>query len=209
MSWLTLVFCLVRFWTHSELVYDKTTTVGFAEWTPPAPFGVLNQLFQGHVHWQAVKEGLGTASALGFLYLIRCSVHGAALKKNIPNLARKVPAGSKPEIRDEAMESPRMTVPDRVRHRTFSEAVDIEAVLKPFGMSMRVGPDESNNITEIRAEPTNISLKSILRPYGVSQLVAALVGGKGGGRPDMAQGGGKDASNAEAAIKAAEQVLGG
>ncbi len=36
------------------------------------------------------------------------------------------------------------------------------------------------------------------------------VGGKGGGgRPDMAQGGGSDASNADAAIKAAEAVLGG
>jgi len=36
------------------------------------------------------------------------------------------------------------------------------------------------------------------------------VGGKGGGgRPDLAQGGGKDASNSDAAIKAAEQVLEG
>ncbi len=36
------------------------------------------------------------------------------------------------------------------------------------------------------------------------------LGGKGGGgRPDMAQGGGKDAGNAEAAIKAAEAVIGG
>jgi alanyl-tRNA synthetase len=37
--------------------------------------------------------------------------------------------------------------------------------------------------------------------------VEALGGKGGGGRPDMAQGGAKDASNADAAIKAAEQVL--
>ena len=43
----------------------------------------------------------------------------------------------------------------------------------------------------------------------VRAAVAELGGKGGGGRPDMAQGGGKDASNAEAAIKAAEQVLGG
>ena len=129
------------------------------------------------MHWQAVKEGLGTASALGFLYLIRCSVHGAALKKNIPNLVRKVSVNSKQENREEIVKSPRMTVPARARNRTFSEAVDIEAVLKPFSMSMRVVADEGSSIAEIRAQPTNISLKSILGPYGVSQIVGALVGG--------------------------------
>jgi alanyl-tRNA synthetase len=41
----------------------------------------------------------------------------------------------------------------------------------------------------------------------VRAAVAELGGKGGGGRPDMAQGGGKDAANAEAAIAAAEQVL--
>jgi alanyl-tRNA synthetase len=39
--------------------------------------------------------------------------------------------------------------------------------------------------------------------------VEALGGKGGGGRPDMAQGGAKDASNADAALKAAEKVIGG
>ncbi|WP_170409933.1 alanine--tRNA ligase [Ruegeria arenilitoris] len=43
----------------------------------------------------------------------------------------------------------------------------------------------------------------------VRAAVVELGGKGGGGRPDMAQGGGRDASNSEAAIKAAEQVLGG
>ena len=43
----------------------------------------------------------------------------------------------------------------------------------------------------------------------VKAAVAELGGKGGGGRPDMAQGGGKDAANADAAIKAAEQVLEG
>ncbi|MFP4274275.1 MAG: alanine--tRNA ligase [Paracoccaceae bacterium] len=43
----------------------------------------------------------------------------------------------------------------------------------------------------------------------VRAAVAELGGKGGGGRPDMAQGGGKDAANAEAAIRAAETVLGG
>ncbi len=43
----------------------------------------------------------------------------------------------------------------------------------------------------------------------VRAAVVELGGKGGGGRPDMAQGGGRDASNSDAAIKAAEQVLGG
>ncbi|RMD88970.1 MAG: hypothetical protein D6811_13020, partial [Alphaproteobacteria bacterium] len=37
--------------------------------------------------------------------------------------------------------------------------------------------------------------------------VAELGGKGGGGRPDLAQGGGKDASRAEAAIAAVEKLL--
>ncbi len=43
----------------------------------------------------------------------------------------------------------------------------------------------------------------------VKAAVIELGGKGGGGRPDMAQGGGKDAANAPAAIKAAEAVIGG
>lgn len=43
----------------------------------------------------------------------------------------------------------------------------------------------------------------------VRAAVAELGGKGGGGRPDMAQGGGRDAGNAEAAIRAAEQVMEG
>ncbi|SHM23893.1 alanyl-tRNA synthetase [Roseovarius litoreus] len=43
----------------------------------------------------------------------------------------------------------------------------------------------------------------------VRAAVPVLGGKGGGGRPDMAQGGGPDAGNAEAAIKAAEQILEG
>ena len=38
--------------------------------------------------------------------------------------------------------------------------------------------------------------------------IAKLVGGSGGGRPDMAEAGGKDASQLDAALKSAADVVG-
>ncbi|MEX0311869.1 MAG: DHHA1 domain-containing protein, partial [Tateyamaria sp.] len=43
----------------------------------------------------------------------------------------------------------------------------------------------------------------------VKAAVVELGGKGGGGRPDMAQGGAKDAANADAAIAAAKAVMGG
>lgn len=53
-------------------------------------------------------------------------------------------------------------------------------------------------------------LKGNLSAVDLVRAAVEKLGGKGGGgRPDMAQGGGKDASNAEAAIAAAEAVIAG
>jgi len=42
----------------------------------------------------------------------------------------------------------------------------------------------------------------------IIQLIAPIVGGKGGGKPDNARGGGKDASKLDEALQAAKQLLG-
>lgn len=158
------------FWSHDDLVFESnTTTVGFESWSIPAPFGVVHNVFQGKVHWGAVMKGLNTAVALGFLYMIRVSVHGTALKKNIPNLARTV------KIDDSSVASPFRTSisrPPTKKARTFSEAVDIEAVMQP------IAAETAKPTTKmIHAKPTNITLKKILIQYGYSQFISAAVGG--------------------------------
>jgi hypothetical protein len=157
------------FYSHDDFVFgSKTTTVGFESWSVPAPFGVVHNVFQGKVHWGAVMKGLNTAIALGFLYMIRVSVHGTALKKNIPNLARTV------KIDDSSVASPFRTSISRppTKARTFSEAVDIEAVMQPIAAGAA-----KPTTKVIHAKPTNITLKKILIQYGYSQFISAAVGG--------------------------------
>jgi alanyl-tRNA synthetase len=41
----------------------------------------------------------------------------------------------------------------------------------------------------------------------IIQAIAPIVGGKGGGRPDGARGGGKDAAKLDEALREAEKIL--
>jgi hypothetical protein len=134
------------------------------------------------VHWQAVADGMSTAIALGFLYVIRCSVHGAALKKNLPNLSRTVKGhdlandDDDDDDTDDFPKSPKLPRPVGLRARQFSEAVDIEAVMQPANKAA-VSSEPKKSVHVIHAKPSNITLKAILTPYGMSQFVAALFGG--------------------------------
>lgn len=81
------------FYSSEDLVTTDVDSdkIGFGEWQPPAPFGIINSLITGRVHWAAVHACLPTMCALTFLYVIRSSLHAAAVKKNIPNVTRKKP----------------------------------------------------------------------------------------------------------------------
>jgi len=103
--------------------------VGFSVWETPAPFGWINGLCGGKVHWGAVGKGLETTLALSFLYLIRCSLHGAALKKNVPNLSRVE------TVEEEVLSRPSLTRQStarmaNIRHkRIFSEAIEYVLII--------------------------------------------------------------------------------
>ena len=155
------------FWSRRDLVYDsRVSHFGFDRWAPPAPFGVLNMIAEGKIHWVAVSSSMSTVCALSFLYFLRCSLHGTALKKHVSNLVR-------PAKEVEILPSPPMRRPSPLlRHRRlFSEAVDIE----PTGMSVHDKPEKP----VFRAGNCHLSLEKILSEYGHSQFVSALVGSFG------------------------------
>jgi hypothetical protein len=142
---------------------------------------------KGNVHWKSVLKGLDTSIALGILYLIRCSLHAAALKKNVSNLVReeKVVWETTDETHDASADetSSRSPSPSNAhwKRRKFSETLDEETTIKLF--SDRYGDDTDDHITThtqmVAAKPSNLSLKEILFPYGVNQIVGALIGSFG------------------------------
>jgi hypothetical protein len=111
---------------------------------------------------------MSTICALSFLYMLRCSIHGTALKKNVSNLAR--PARDGDPISSPQMS--RLSIPNNRHKRLFSEALDIEAVES----STR---DASGEKALYRAKDNNVSLETILLEYGHSLYVSATVGSFG------------------------------
>ena len=142
-------------------------------WATPAPFGWINGMIGGKVHWGAVAKGLETTVALSFLYMIRCSIHGTALKKNIPTLSR-VEKINKDPVKEIIQPLPLSRKPTVVRahQRKFSEALDIDGA-QPESTT----PIDTNTTVVVTAKPTKASLKAILTQYGYSQLISGLVGG--------------------------------
>lgn len=127
-------------------------------------------MIRGEVHWGAVSNGFQTTCAMGFLYLIRCALHSAALLRNVPNLARKIKVDAPPQS------APKANPRKKSRIEKFSEMVDIEEVM--LGIGNRT--DAKNSSTEVeKAKQSSWSLQGIMIMYGTVQTVSAVVGGFG------------------------------
>ena len=182
------------FWSKTELIGDdnndssnSATTQG---WAPPAPLGWMHEVISTnhHVHWGAVYEGLGIAFALSFLYTIRCTLHGAALKKNVPNLHRLEYSSSTTTTTESSSSvsspghrrRPSAFQAFMNRARKFSEVIDIENVFDledNHSTGSAAAGSEENKPIRVYAKPSQLSLKDILFSYGCSQLICGLVGG--------------------------------
>ena len=162
------------FWGVSDLVYEPLNApFGFKDWVIPAPLGWIKTYFfqSDYIHWGAVQNGMDTSIALAFLYLIRCSLHVPALRKNISNLVR-------PERRLVTERGlPRLSKPEGLSShgRQFSESVDLEISRKVVSET-DTNNTNSNGLAMVPAKPTNHSVKDIMATYGYSVFLCAFFG---------------------------------
>ena len=79
-----------------EVATNADESIWNSRLMPPSPFGTWFALIGNYVHWNAVWKGAEHMIALAVLYLLRASIHAAALKKNVHNLIRRVPVEGSP-----------------------------------------------------------------------------------------------------------------
>src|SRR5690606_31228667 len=79
-----------------------------------------------------------------------------------------------------------------------------EALKGSFDGIVVLGAASGGNVTLIATVPK--ALHGKIQAGKIIQTIAPIVGGKGGGRPDFARGGGKDASKLEAALAEARRL---
>jgi alanyl-tRNA synthetase len=97
----------------------------------------------------------------------------------------------------------------RLPEGTTSDAVrtQIDRIRQKVGSAFIVfGWTEDEGKVPLIAALTNDLVKKGLKAGDVVKQVAAVVGGSGGGKPDFAQAGGKDASKLPEALAKAEQL---
>jgi hypothetical protein len=161
------------FWSDSDLHYVPPEGEHVSIWATPAPFGWITGMLSGKIHWGAVVQGLETTFALSCLYLIRCSLHGTALKKNVATMSRMERVKVEPVVEPlKPLTLARKTTVKQGHRRRFSEVVDIDGI-----QPVEASADASCATVLVTAKPTQATLKEILVQYGYSQLISSLVGG--------------------------------
>ena len=172
------------------IMFFSSRKVGLDGWLPPQPFGVLNSWRLGNVHWGAVKSGLREAFTLSFLYLLRCTLHGTAMKKNVPNLRRVAPPPTtkdtfntrkcccfQKKAKEDANEEVDAAVPPPIETTNGyyvglpADQADLEGV--------RASQEEQEELQYIEAKPVRVSIARILKQYAYSVGISALMGSVG------------------------------
>jgi hypothetical protein len=118
--------------------------------------------------------------ALSFLYLIRCSIHGAALKKNVPMLSRIEKIKNQESVNASLSRSGIAALSFRKKQIFFSERIDIENVTGPDVKINQRGRGEGAANADltcvVTAKPSSMSLKDLSLQYANSQFVCGLIG---------------------------------
>lgn len=143
------------FFSPDELVSSQSSTMGGSSSTwgenygAPMPFGVWVSLWQGGiVNWQAFMAGVPMMVSLVLLYLVRSSLHSAALKKNIPLVTR------------------RQQAPNQASSDSFSGSINASSIRS------------SKSLPASTKSKIPLTLGTILETgYGYSQICSGVIGG--------------------------------
>lgn len=142
------------FFSATDLV-SLYPTLSWKEYALPAPFGVWVSVWRGDVFWEAFFAGMPMMMALVLLYLVRCSLHSAALKKNIPNVTRK---------------------PEHLNQHDNESSIS-SSIRGSYSLRSSKGRTTSTS-TRATKRKGPLTLNFILEHgYGYSQLLNGLVGG--------------------------------
>jgi MFS superfamily sulfate permease-like transporter len=147
------------FFSADDLV-PQYPTLSLKDYALPAPFGVWVSVWRGDVFWEAFLAGMPMMMALVLLYLVRCSLHSAALKKNIPKVTRK----------------PEHTTTHDFSSQNGGVPVSLQSSNGGRSNSTRNVTSERKHTNKSNKAP--LTLNYILEHgYGYSQLLSGLVGG--------------------------------
>lgn len=138
---------------HQFLVEVSWSNVKVLKWDPPLPFGYVNGVFHGKVHWPAIIKGFPVALSMAVIYFIRCSVHAPALRKNSNNLLKW-----KSE-QDEACEDEKLYLPGEEGQDFYLESIEVDISTK--------SPSEAKNM----------SMSDVFWFYGKILSLNGLAGG--------------------------------
>ena len=145
------------FYSRDDFIYEKQNAqVGFVSWAPPAPFGILPALFCGTINFQALVSALPHALGMAAIYLLRCSLHAAALRKSTTSM-----------IRAKSSEPPTLPAPPSAMHKRERSVSD--AAFEPLN-------DDKSNESNVKP-PTGMTV--ILLWYGICLAIGGVIGGVG------------------------------
>jgi len=131
-----------------------------------------------------------------------------ALEKNLKAAAQREAAGKAKELL--ATAETIHSIPAIVAHLGQADGDTLQTIvdsLKSFGFTGVVVVGGVSNGTVALVASVSAEWTARIQAGKIIQAIAPVVGGKGGGRPDGARGGGKDPAQLDAALTKARELL--
>ncbi len=131
------------------------------------------------------------------------------LKKNIESMNAKMASGKLDDVLKNAAEIKGVTiVSGRVDGLAANDLRTLgDSIKEKIGCGIAVLAAQTDGRIVFLATATGDAVKAGVHAGKVIKELTAIAGGSGGGKPDMAQGGGKDASKIDEALAAAAKVI--